>query len=90
MNSGQPSTLRLCRVCGTPVGCYEPAIFVVGDRVVRSSRAAQPGLAAQPGCDLSHESCFVGDVTDRGRRAASPDDRRRIDGAALDHRSIAA
>ena len=50
---------RFCHVCGLAVGSYEPAVFVFADETIVSSRAARPGLSAEPGCRLEHEGCHA-------------------------------
>jgi hypothetical protein len=59
MEALNPGPVRPCEVCGLAVGTYEPAVFVFGDEVIHSSRAAQPGLAGKPGCRLAHKDCFA-------------------------------
>jgi hypothetical protein len=48
----------LCAVCAERVGVYEPAVFVVGSVVNRSSRAAAPELEEIAGHTAFHAACY--------------------------------
>lgn len=47
-----------CELCGDVIGVYEPLIYVHGNRVHESSRAADPGLSATAIGSLYHASCY--------------------------------
>jgi hypothetical protein len=57
--TSRPRVLRHCAVCGLAVGVYEPAVFSFRGDVVHSSLAAEPGMAGEPGCRLTHGGCFA-------------------------------
>jgi len=47
-----------CKLCGDRVGVYEPAVYVIGMLVKRTSRAAEPQLDAIPGRVVFHADCY--------------------------------
>jgi hypothetical protein len=54
---GAPEPL-LCTLCRDRIGVYEPAVWIVGSQVLRTSRAAHPHLAATSGGSVFHAGCF--------------------------------
>lgn len=48
----------LCILCGEPIGVYEPAVFVAGPVVERTSRAAKPGIEELTEYRSFHHSCY--------------------------------
>ena len=66
---------RSCTVCHLVVGTYEPAVFLLGDIVVHSSRAADPELPNQPGCRTMHAGCYASDGAGRRLETAEPSPR---------------
>jgi hypothetical protein len=46
-----------CELCGEVIGVYEPLVRIVDGRLRRTSRAAEPELAA--GDDCYHDSCYL-------------------------------
>jgi hypothetical protein len=46
-----------CARCNDVIGVYEPLVQVVGDRARRTSRAAEPTLAALAGL-IYHVECY--------------------------------
>jgi hypothetical protein len=61
---------RTCELCHLVVGTYEPAVFVLGERVIHSSRAADPELSQQPGCRTLHAGCYAQQPLEAPLRAA--------------------
>jgi hypothetical protein len=47
-----------CPICGEPLGMYEPIVDVDGDRVRRTSRAAEPDLSCGGAGSCYHARCF--------------------------------
>ena len=54
--SSVPPRLR-CALCHEVIGVYEPLVHVLGELAWRTSRAAEPGLAAGGG-ELYHAACY--------------------------------
>jgi hypothetical protein len=48
----------LCALCGEPIGVYEPAVFVAGPVVTRTSRAARPGIEEITDYRSFHHACY--------------------------------
>ena len=46
-----------CVACHEVIGVYDPLVHVLGELAWRTSRAAEPGLAAGDG-DLYHAACY--------------------------------
>jgi len=47
-----------CAVCAEPVGVYEPAVFVEGATITRTSRAATPRVEEIADCTAFHGACY--------------------------------
>jgi hypothetical protein len=58
MEASPTRQVRACEFCGLAVGTYEPAVFRFPREIIASSRAAAPGLLAEPDCRVSHSACF--------------------------------
>ncbi|MGO9489019.1 MAG: hypothetical protein ACLQBB_08360 [Solirubrobacteraceae bacterium] len=46
-----------CRVCGDPIGMYEPLVVLAEGETRETSRLEEPG--GRPAGDLYHRSCFL-------------------------------
>jgi hypothetical protein len=55
----QEQARRICADCHLAVGTYETAVFLVAERVIHSSRAAEPTLLDQPGLVTLHRDCYA-------------------------------
>lgn len=51
------SVFPLCERCGDVIGVYDPLVHVAGETARRTSRAAEPDIAAVGG-RIYHDVCY--------------------------------
>jgi hypothetical protein len=54
-----PQAGPVCRLCGKPIGVYEPLVVIEQGRTRTTSRAAEPALSSAPG-EYRHVVCNDG------------------------------